>query len=310
MNIIKIMRKEFQKFWQILSQHEYITLCTHKNPDGDTIGSSVAFKEIIELNLPNVKKVKISGGDCPRNLEFLIPEGLGLVDEEMFAKSLKVVVDTSTVKRVFDSRVIASESLKFDHHPVEDQFLFGIGGDNWPATGQLLTQMIMELNLQTNQKALEGLAVALITDTAHFTERNISSTTFDAMSFLMSQGLEYKKVLQKLKLNPEEKRLIFKTISTLKIDGNVSFLVSEEEISNDIVRPLVNQFLSLINTEVGLVALKQKGEFYRCSIRSVDSYDVGKVAKEFGGGGHKNSAGFNISNLEELSVVLKRINQK
>ncbi|BAP39322.1 DHH family phosphoesterase [Metamycoplasma canadense] len=302
------MKKQFEQFWNILSQYEYITLCTHINPDGDTIGSAVAFKEIIQLNIPSVKKVEISGGDCPRNLNFLFDNHLSLVDQEMFDKSLKVVVDTSTVNRVYDKRVVAKESIKFDHHPVVDEFMFGIGGDYWPATGQLLTQMVIELNLKTNQKALQGLAVAIITDTAQFTERDITSTTFDAMSYLLNQGLEYKKVLQNLKLNNEEKKIIFNTISKLKIEGIVSYIVSEVEITNDIVRPLVNQFLAITNTEVSLVILKQKNNFYRCSIRSIDSYDVSLIAEKFGGGGHKNSAGFNIDSLDKLKVVLNEIN--
>ncbi|WP_029608459.1 DHH family phosphoesterase [Mycoplasma simbae] len=304
------MKNQFIKFWNYIQNAQYITLCTHKNPDGDTIGSSVAFQEIIKLNCPNVKDVKISGGDCPRNLEFLLKSKLDLVEQDFFDMSLKVVVDTSTQKRVFDQRVVASESLKFDHHPEEEEFMFGIGGDHWPATGQLLTQMVMDLNLKLNQQSLRALAVAIITDTAAFQERNISNKTFEAMAYLMTQGLEYKKVLQQLKLNKEEKQLIFDTINSLKVEKNVSYIISEKVISNDIVRPLVNQLMSLINTEVGLVILKQKQGFYRCSIRSIDTFDVSLIANEFGGGGHKNSSGFNIDSLDKLTQIIDLINKK
>lgn len=304
------MKQKFEKFWSILKEYDYITLLTHKNPDGDTIGSSVAFKNIIELNLANVKEVRISGGDCPRNLEFLLDKKLELVDDEFFNKSLKVVVDTCSKKRVFDQRVEPKESLKFDHHPEEDEFMYGIGGDNWPATGQLLTEMIMELDLKTNQKALQGLAVAIITDTAYFCERNISPKTFETMAFLMSRGLEYKKTLSAIKLNQEEKSLIFDTINSMKVDQNVSYVISHKVISNDIMRPLVNQFLSLVNTEVGLVAVKQDEGHYRCSIRSIEDFDVSKIAHLYGGGGHKNSSGFNIESIDVLPQIVELINKK
>ncbi|WP_308506971.1 DHH family phosphoesterase [Mycoplasma zalophidermidis] len=304
------MKEKFKKFWEIINQHEYVTLCTHTNPDGDTIGSAVAFKEIIELNCENVKEVKISGGDCPRNLNFLFENRLSLVDDEFFDKSLVVVVDTSVKKRIFDKRVITEESLKFDHHPCEEKWKFEIGGDYWPATGQLLTEMVMALNLKLNQKALKGLAVAILTDTNNFTERNISSTTFSTMSYLLKQGLEYKEVLLQMQLNKEEKKLIFETISTAKTEGIITYVISREIIPNDIARPLVNSFLDITDTEVSLCILKNVEGKYRCSIRSRSYYDVNKIANYFGGGGHKNSSGFFINSLDQLSEVVTKINSK
>jgi uncharacterized protein len=43
---------------------------------------------------------------------------------------------------------------------------------------------------------------------------------------------------------------------------------------------------------------KSPGE-WRCSLRSVGDYDVSVIAKKFGGGGHKNAAGFSILRLED-----------
>ncbi|MCS4536530.1 DHHA1 domain-containing protein [Mycoplasma sp. CSL7475-4] len=304
------LTEQFKKFWEYISKAKFITLLTHKNPDGDTIGASVALKEIIDINSPNTEEVRISGGDCPRNLEFLFDDKLDLVDQSFFDKSLKIVVDTSNKKRVFDQRVIPSQSLKFDHHPVEEEFMFGIGGDYWPATGQLLTQMVMALGLKINQKAMQGLAVAIITDTNNFTQRNITNTTFDTMSFLLKNGLDYKEVLQKIRLNTDEKQAIFNTLKTMKIDGLVSYVISQDVISNDIVRPLVNSFLDISNTEVSLVILKDKYNNYRCSIRSNSYFDVSKIANLYGGGGHYHSSGFNIDSLDKVTEIIATINKK
>ncbi|ENY69620.1 Phosphoesterase DHH family protein [Mycoplasmopsis bovigenitalium 51080] len=304
------MKQKFKQFWQYILENEYITLLTHKNPDGDTIGSSIALREIILLNSKKTKQVEISGGDCPRNLEFLFPNKLDLVDKDFFDKSLKIVVDTCSKKRVFDQRVEPINSLKFDHHPEEDQFMFEIGGDHWPATGQLLAEMVIELNLKVNQLALQAMTVAILTDTNNFTERNISSKTFDIMSWIMSKGVDYKKAINSIKLNNEEKQIIHNTISTIKTEGIVSYIISEKIISNDIVRPLVNQFLNISNSEVNLAVLKDKKGLYRCSIRSTSSFDVNEIAKIFGGGGHHNSSGFILNSIEEVKNVLEIINAK
>ncbi|QBF34989.1 phosphoesterase [Mycoplasmopsis phocirhinis] len=303
------MNQQFKKFWEYINNSQFITLLTHKNPDGDTIGTSVALKQIIEINSTNIEQVQISGGECPRNLEFLFDAKLDLVRDDFFDKSLKIVVDTSNKKRVFDQRVDVTTSLKLDHHPEEEKFMFGIGGDHWPACGQLLVEMVKSLNLKLNQKAMQALAVAIISDTNNFTQRNISTSTFEAMSFLMSKGLEYKQVLQNLKLNKQEKQIIFDVLKTIQVDGLVSYIVSEQIISNDIVRPLVNSFLDIADSEVCLAVLKSKQGFYRCSIRSHSYFDVSKIANNFGGGGHFHSSGFNIESLSQIKKVIELINK-
>lgn len=302
------LKEKFITFWNYISNAKYITLCTHIEPDGDTLGSAIAFKEIIALNCPNVKEVLISGGDYPRNLSFLIKKPISLVSQDFFDKSLKVVVDTSTKNRIFDKRVIPEKSLKFDHHPEEEKWLFEIGGDYWPATGQLLTLLIKTLNLKVNETALEGLAVAIITDTEYFLERNISAETFDMMSFLMSKGLKYSELLAKMQLNKNEAQQIFDVCKNMQTKGIVTYAISEKVVTNDLARPLVAQFVSLSNSEVSLVILKRVQGNYRCGIRSRTYYNVSEVAKHFGGGGHHNSSGFMIDNLQKLDEIIDFIN--
>lgn len=126
----------------------------------------------------------------------------------------------------------------------------------------------------------------------------------------MTKGVDYKKVINSIKLNNEEKQIIHNTISTIKTEGIVSYIISEKIISNDIVRPLVNQFLNISNSEVNLAVLKDKRGLYRCSIRSTSIFDVNEIAKIFGGGGHHNSSGFILNSIEEVKNVLKIINAK
>ncbi|KDE43040.1 phosphoesterase [Metamycoplasma hyosynoviae] len=304
------LAKKFEEFWKILSQYEYITLCTHVEPDGDTLGSAIALQNLIKLNSKKCKEVKISGGDYPRNLSFIIDEPISLVSDEYFAKSLKIVVDTSTKSRIFDKRVVPQESLKLDHHPCEEKWLYEIGGDYWPAAGQVVANLAKTLKLKINQKAIEGMAMAIITDTSNFTERNISAETFEMMVYLMENKLNYAELIKNMQLNNDEINQIFEVCQNRKTEGLVTYAISEKVVTNDIVRPLIANFVSLSNSEVTLAVMKQVSGIYRCSIRSRSYYDVSEVARKFGGGGHKNSSGFKISSLDELLEVIKFINRK
>ncbi|MBN0919217.1 DHH family phosphoesterase [[Mycoplasma] gypis] len=304
-----MLNEKFQKFWDYIQKAQKITLCTHVEPDGDTIGSAFALKELILLNTNN-KQVLVSGMDYPRNLLFLLDQDQQLVGDDFFNNSLKVVVDTSTKLRIYDQRVITKDSLKIDHHPEENEWLFEIGGDHWPATGQLITLMVQALGLKTNQKILQALASAIITDTEFFQERNISAQTFDCFSFLLSQGLDYSLLLKNIALTNEENTFIFNACKKRKTKGIVTYIISKNIVTNDIARPLVAAFTRLVNTEVSLAILKRSQGDYRCEIRSKNSFDVSRVAFHFGGGGHKNSSGFIIKKLNELPKILDFINKK
>ncbi|WP_427902782.1 DHH family phosphoesterase [Metamycoplasma alkalescens] len=304
------LKDKFIEFWRYIEKAKKITLCTHIEPDGDTLGSAVALKNLILLNTKN-KEVKISGGDYPRNLVFLEEdEKIGLVDDSFFNESLKIVVDTSTIKRIFDQRVISKEALKIDHHHCENEWLFEIGGDFWPATGQIVAKLAKDLNLQVNKKVVEALAVAIITDTEFFKERNVNAETFECMQYLLENNLAYNQLLKKMQLNQEENDFIFNAIKNIKSNGIISYLVVNEVVSNGLARPLVAKFTEMSSTEISLVFLKRKENDYRCEIRSKTNYDVSKIAAYFLGGGHFNSAGFIQKDLSNLDAILKYINTK
>lgn len=54
----------------------------------------------------------------------------------------------------------------------------------------------------------------------------------------------------------------------------------------------------------GMTWCLDREELVICSLRSIGDYDVNELAKTFGGGGHKNSAGFTLNSLSDLQDIL------
>jgi phosphoesterase RecJ-like protein len=78
---------------------------------------------------------------------------------------------------------------------------------------------------------------------------------------------------------------------------------------------LVNMPLSVKEIEAVVFFKQNHGDEYRISLRSKDAIDVGSVAAQFGGGGHKNAAGCTTSGpiealkrvfVEKIQHVVKR----
>jgi len=58
---------------------------------------------------------------------------------------------------------------------------------------------------------------------------------------------------------------------------------------------LVNLPLTVKEIQAVIFFKQNRGDEYRVSMRSKGDIDIGSLAKEFGGGGHKNAAGFTIT---------------
>jgi phosphoesterase RecJ-like protein len=69
---------------------------------------------------------------------------------------------------------------------------------------------------------------------------------------------------------------------------------------------LINLPLTVKEIEAVVFFKQIEGEEYRVSMRSKGEIDIGAVAKEFGGGGHKNAAGCTvrggIDSLQKLFI--------
>ena len=182
--------KEIIQIWNKIKEYKKVTICTHVDPDGDTIGTAVALKEIILSNIRNIE-VKISGDKYPRYLSFLDND---IVENSYFNESLKIVY-INKIKR--DKRVIPHKSIKIDHHKNEEEWLIAIGGDHC-ATGQIIWKMVNLLNLKVNQKVYDSI---IWTDTEGLTQRNISKETFNVID---SIKIDKSNLLKKMELSKDE----------------------------------------------------------------------------------------------------------
>ena len=290
--------KEIIQIWNKIKEYKRVTICTHVDPDGDTIGTAVALKEIILSNIRNIE-VKISGDKYPRYLSFL--DGNDIVEDSYFNESLKIVVDTSTKSRIWDKRVITCESIKIDHHKNEEKWLIAIGGDHWPATGQIIWKMINLLNLKVNQKVYDSIFVSVWTDTEGLTQRNISKVTFDVIDSIKIDKLN---LLKKMELSKNELIHIKTLEGKMIIKDNIASLVTNDYVSNDYLRQMTGMLSNKKGFEVYIGITKAKDNTFRGELRSKGKVDVSKIAESFGGGGHFSSSGFKTEDyISALDVV-------
>lgn len=306
--MIKNFKQEIKNIWKQIEQYDSIVLCTHIDPDGDTLGSAFALKHLIKSNF-NDKKVYISGANAPRYLSFL-----GQVDQVSdltFAKSLIIVVDTSNKRRIHDKRVITENSIKIDHHTDEENWKLKIGGDHWPATGEVIFEIASQLDLKMTEQFNDAIFVAIWTDTDGLTLREPSARTIEIANLCSANKDE---ILKKIAPSPSEQTFINNVLKDMSDLKNVSYVVINEIIPNDIHRNLVSHALQIANKEsLVVVGINERG-MARMSIRTKTNFDLSIFCKQNGGGGHKQSGGITRPDEDEAMKIIelldKELNEK
>src|SRR5262249_38809508 len=147
--------------------------------------------------------------------------------------------------------------------------------------------------------------LAILTDTGSFHYSSISPRTFEICRETLEAGVDPVTVARNVydSNNMGRLKLFGAGLSAMQIDplGRLAVVYLDDEMARaaggtyEDTEGLINLPLT-VKEILAVVFFKQiEGESYRVSMRSKGEIDIGSIAKEFGGGGHKNAAGCSVS---------------
>lgn len=318
---MKINNEKLLKLKELIDQAETIAIASHVNPDGDNIGSTLAFAR----SLRNYgKKCDVIGHDEIDNYLKFLPDLKYYSKDYKDSYDLFLILDCSELNRIGKAVSIAENSKKtavVDHHVGgKIQSDLNIIVDDSPATCELVYEIIDRLDFPLDEITATLLFAGIVTDTGRFMYADVSENTFNIAGKLSTKGADmqfvYKNLYQSKPINVMkfENEMISnaeffddKVFSLASID-----LVEKHKVQMGDAENVVNTLRDLEGIEISML-LKEYGENeYKISLRSKD-VDVSKVARENGGGGHIRASGFSIfeENLEKAKQkaleILKNI---
>ena len=213
--------------------------------------------------------------------------------------------------------------LVIDHHKGND----GFGDLAWidprrSSTGEMVFDLGVALGQRVSAKAADSLFTAIVTDTGAFRYESTSAHTFDVARQLVEAGVKPDQVSRNLYDNFSVARLqlLQMVLATLEVHcgGRVAVIIVTREILDrtgctlEDTENFINLPRSVTSVEVA-VFLKEVGEDrVSVSMRAKDTCDVAEVAAQFGGGGHRNAAGFKTAatTLDEVRARLLPVLQR
>ncbi len=302
------MNASFSEIAECIGGAGNILVASHIRPDGDALGSTLAFalwlhslgKTVTAWNEDGVtQKYRY----LPRH-ELIIPP-----DSTPRAFDVLIALDNSVKSRlgtVLDSVTSVGTLINIDHHISNE----GYGDLNYvdpsaPATGQILYEFFQERDVKLSVEVADNLFAAISTDTGSFQYAGTDSRTFQAASALVAAGVDVAVLSRKMYDSQPRRRfdLLRHALNEARFscDGHLaSFSLSRAAADQLGVLPEDNEgVIDNLRSVEGVVVAVFFEELpegrVRISARSKDlRVDVCGICQLFGGGGHPLAAGARV----------------
>ncbi|MFL2571886.1 MAG: DHH family phosphoesterase [Flavobacteriaceae bacterium] len=311
-----MIENELEQLKQWLDKPAAVVIIPHKNPDGDAMGSCLAWQGI--LNQLGHSTTVIAPNEYPSFLHWLPGHDSVLIyennqefaDKLIAAAYMVFTLDFNTLKRIDQMGVRVSESsakkIMIDHHQEPDDYAdIMFSNPSIGSTCEFVFQIIEGLGLvqKINKDIASSLYTGIVTDTGSFRFPSVTAATHRAVATLIDGGANHSQIHEKIKDNARPERLKLLGIALNNMVCITKYktayiTLSQEELDacnyqKGDTEGFVNYGLSIAGIEMAVLMTESKKEnMIKISFRSKGDLAVNLFAKTyFEGGGHINAAG-------------------
>jgi phosphoesterase RecJ-like protein len=282
-----------------------VLLTSHRNPDGDAIGSELALAELakafgIETVIVNRDPAPVSLTELPGVEAVLVADTLPADFPDGF--DLVVTVECPELDRAGFDGLDRLPILNIDHHKGNPAYgEVNYLDDEAPAVGQMVWSMFKTAGVKPSVDAAINTYVALTTDTGDFRYSNARPRAFRAAAEMVERGADPPTISEWVHDGRSEAsvRLLGEALKTLRFlcDGRLASLAVDEaafaraDADSTDTDEIINIPRAVAGVEAVIFCKQWEPGLVKVSLRSRGGVDVQSVAAKFGGGGHTNAAG-------------------
>jgi len=283
-----------------IGSRQRFVISSHARPDGDSIGSQMAMAYALRAL---GKEVSVVNSDAAPSTLATFPgvSGIEIAGRADGAFDAAIVMECSDLSRTGVQGLDQYFLINIDHHPGNT----GYGNINWfdssaAACGEMVFDLVNALGVPMSLEIATHIYLAILTDTGSFHYSSISPRTFDICRQMLEAGVDPVAVARSVydSNNMGRLKLFGAVLSAMQIDpsGRIAIVYLDHEMAREAggtyedTEGLINLPLTVKEIQSVVFFKQNEGDEYRVSMRSKGDIDIGAVAKEFGGGGHKNAA--------------------
>lgn len=302
---------------ELIKKSDNIFICSHVQPDGDNIGSTLALAMAIKKINDKVKVIKVD--DIPTDFRFL--PNVNMFDEHDLNQpvDLFISLDSSDVERLGIGKEFllkANKVINIDHHITNDNFGdINIVSPSSSSTAEIVYNIIKNMSIDIDKDIATCLYTGISTDTGRFMYSNTTYETHLIVAELMKMGIDvdYINVNIYESRSIERTKLFIEALNNLELylDGKIGLAyVTREMIKNNNAKMedtegIISFIRDIDSIEVACLLKEIDDKEIKVSLRSKREIDVSKIAIKFHGGGHTKAAGCTIyENIDDAKDII------
>ena len=292
-----------------LRRADKLLLTTHENPDGDALGSLRGTQLMLEaLGKDVVMFLSADNFPLPHEYRHMPFDDVLNAPPDDLAERLVVFLDCGNIDRmpVDFLQTGGTRIVNIDHH--HDNTRFGdvnLVVGHASCTAEILFDLAQGLGVEVTKPLAESLYIALVTDTGKFMFENTTPAAHEMGAALIAAGVEPQVIHQQLYegLPFGRIQLLARALAAVeRYDGGtltITHLTRDDfhhaEAQESDSEGIVDHMRQVEGTLVAALVrdLLDDEQRRKVSLRATNGrVDVSKIAREFGGGGHRQAAGF------------------
>jgi phosphoesterase RecJ-like protein len=313
----------FKDAAQLISNAQKIIIIQAENPDGDSLGSSLALEELLSDQGKDV--VIYCPVEIPKYMRYIQGWDRVVTDFDTHA-DLAIIVDTTA--DVLISKVLETPGVRhfleshpvlvIDHHATASTLSFDhlLVTQDAVATSEVIYCMAEELSWSINAQAAENMLVAILSDSLGLSTQNVTPATYYVAGKLTELGASAAIIENRrrefMKKSPDI--LAYKG----ELIGRIEYLLGGKLAIVHIPWDDIQKYSDQYNPSVLVLDEMRLVEGVELGV-ALKTYPDGKitgklrgnlpiaeqVAGYFGGGGHEYAAGFRA--YEDYDTIVKEL---
>ena len=330
-----ITPQDCQRLTNLIEDSETIVLTCHQNPDGDALGSCLAWAQLLRTAFGKEPQIMVPD-QYPDFLHWL-PNSDKIIrydkhregcDFVLAHADLLFCLDFNTLARTAEMeaalKVSPAKKVLIDHHLDPDvDTVLSISRPEATSTCELVFRLVWQMGLfeQTNRLFAVPVYCGMMTDTGAFTYNSSSPDVYFIISQLLTKHINKDKIYRNVYHNFSENRLRlmgYVMYQSLVVDSQRHasyFTITRADMQRfhfmkGDAEGLVNMPLQMKGHKlsVSLREDSEKDNLVWVSLRSVDQFPCNEMAARFfNGGGHLNASGGRLyCSLKEAVEVVEQ----
>ena len=303
-----------QQIYDKIAQYDRIMLFRHVRNDGDCVGATKGFKEIIKQTWPQKQVYLIDPDPAAAYLSFL-GEDDQPVEDALYTDALAIVLDSGNESRISNPKyALCRECIKIDHHINVNPY----GDLMWvEEDASSVCEMIAKFyfsfrdQLKINREAATYLYTGIITDSGRFRFSSTSGDTLRMAGMLLDLGVDTEALFANLYMQDLEsfkfKSFVYKNMKMTP--AGVAYLyvsratMEKYGLTHEQAAAAVSLMDSIKGSLIWLIFIEHETEI-RVRLRSRFT-TVNQIAERYNGGGHACASGATVKSRREANKLVK-----